>query len=367
MNISVVGAGPVGVFSAWKLAKKHEVTLIEEHDQIGAPVQCTGILTDDILKHMPKKDLLSVTQTIVKKTVIHSPSEEVELAIQPNYIIDNIAYCRMLAAKAEDAGAKIMLNTRYVNNQVYKTKTAEHHVPTPDILLGVDGPNSQVAKENGIFGKRSFLTGVQAVVKVKDYDERIHFYPHIGEYAWYCPEGNGRARIGVAAQQKARAVFDSFISNFPGKIECMQGGPIPLYKPRPSVVRTQSDNHDTSDHRALRSVKLVQLMGDSVPQIKNTTGGGIIPGTKAASIHAQDPQSYAKNLGSLNRELYTHYLINKAMRKFSSKDWDALIRQAQDEKVKRVLGAINRDNALTMAAHLIIKKPSLMTWARKLI
>ncbi|MEM4264021.1 MAG: NAD(P)-binding protein, partial [Candidatus Woesearchaeota archaeon] len=42
--ISIIGAGPVGSFAAYLLAKAgFEVSIFEEHEKIGLPVQCTGL------------------------------------------------------------------------------------------------------------------------------------------------------------------------------------------------------------------------------------------------------------------------------------------------------------------------------------
>ena len=49
--ITIVGAGPAGSYLAYLLAKKGQaVTIIEEHEKIGSPVQCTGIVTGSIEK-----------------------------------------------------------------------------------------------------------------------------------------------------------------------------------------------------------------------------------------------------------------------------------------------------------------------------
>ena len=41
----VVGGGPAGLYAASKLAQAgFSVTLIEEHQSIGEPVHCTGVL-----------------------------------------------------------------------------------------------------------------------------------------------------------------------------------------------------------------------------------------------------------------------------------------------------------------------------------
>jgi flavin-dependent dehydrogenase len=47
--ISIIGAGPVGCYTGYLLAKAgKKVQIFEEHKEIGIPIQCTGIVTKDI-------------------------------------------------------------------------------------------------------------------------------------------------------------------------------------------------------------------------------------------------------------------------------------------------------------------------------
>ena len=43
--IAIVGAGPAGNYLAYQLAKEKDVTIFEEHPEVGNPIQCTGILS----------------------------------------------------------------------------------------------------------------------------------------------------------------------------------------------------------------------------------------------------------------------------------------------------------------------------------
>ena len=60
---------------------------------------------------------------------------------------------------------------------------------------------------------------------------------------------------------------------------------LPIHK----SIKTRYENKKVS----------VTLLGDAALQIKNTTGGGIIPGMKAASILAKNYKNYESNLFNL--------------------------------------------------------------------
>ena len=47
--ISIIGAGPAGLYTAYLLAKQgREVNVFEQDKEIGLPIQCTGIITSHL-------------------------------------------------------------------------------------------------------------------------------------------------------------------------------------------------------------------------------------------------------------------------------------------------------------------------------
>ena len=48
MKIVIIGAGPIGSYAGYLLAKSgHDVNIYERKKEIGSPIQCTGLLTAD--------------------------------------------------------------------------------------------------------------------------------------------------------------------------------------------------------------------------------------------------------------------------------------------------------------------------------
>ena len=59
--IIIVGAGPVGCYAASLLAEKNKVIVLEEHAKPGLPIQCTGIVTNNIYSFIPKKNICIIS------------------------------------------------------------------------------------------------------------------------------------------------------------------------------------------------------------------------------------------------------------------------------------------------------------------
>ncbi len=358
----IVGAGSAGLYlsSVYGKNKEREITIIEEHKQLGLPVQCTGLLTEEINKFIAPEQVRKFTLNKITSAKIYSPNNSVCLKIKDNIVIDNVKFVEYLASTAEKKNSKILTNHRYISNNGREIKVKDlsankTKMISSNILVGADGPQSSVALNNSL-DKNKFLIGMQARIKIKDLEKsRLDFYPYIGEYAWSVPESDEISRVGIAApleNKNAKKIFEDFLKKYPGQKINTQAGLIPFHNPKAKTYRIQKKFS-------------VFLLGDSAGQIKNTTGGGIIPGLKAAaelgnSLSKNNPSAYPKNIKNLNRELYLHYIINRALNKYSCKDWDRLIKKVDDEKIKKVLENKNRDN-ITRLLFSLAKKPSMIS------
>src|SRR3989338_1919946 len=91
-TVSIIGAGPAGGFTAYQLAKKgFDVRVYEEHEKIGVPVQCTGIVTSAI------KDILHIKKEVVAnkitKTRVYAPNGKfVEIKLRENFILNRTLF-----------------------------------------------------------------------------------------------------------------------------------------------------------------------------------------------------------------------------------------------------------------------------------
>ena len=350
--IAIVGAGPVGNFAAELLAKKNkDVIVFEEHKKGGEPIQCTGIVTQEIKNIVKIKKDVIVNK--VKKAKIFSPNKksiDVKLT-KPNLIIDRAKFDRSLAERAKKAGAKFVLGARYrggnkkisIGNKKYNVKA----------LVGADGPASSVAKSNDMYGNRKFVVGSQVRAKTKFEHDQVEFWLGIGEFGWLVPESKGVARIGVVAYRNPSGHLNRLLKNLGRKYKIIdrQGGLIPLYDPKLTIQK-----------------KGVYLIGDSATQVKATTFGGLVPGLMAAKTLADDMQHYEKNVKKkIGRDLRLNLLIRNVMDKFDEKDYDELVGMFAKDHVRKVIETHDRDFPSKFMLKLLLKEPRLMKFGKKLV
>lgn len=329
-TIDIIGAGPIGSYLAYLLAKKkQQVNVYEEHKKIGKPVQCAGIVTSSIFKVLD----FPINKAIINKIKIievHSKNQCVEFSLKkPDIIIDREKFDNLIYNQAKKAGAKFHLGKKITNfNQNKK-----------EITVGADGPLSLVAKHIG--KKQKIIPAIQVRIKtkkkIKD-KSKVQVFLKPRGFLWIIPESNCIARIGMIGKDKRELM--RFIKSKDKIIE-WQSGIIPGYDP----LSFKDD---------------IYLVGDAAGHIKETTYGGIVPGLLGARALANSiisRRNYDCELKSLNRELWIHHQIRKFLNKFSEKDYDFLLKLAGQKKIKEILEQVDRDNMKKSIAKIFLREP----------
>jgi len=359
--IVIIGGGPIGCFLAGLLAENgKEVQVYEEHSVIGQPVQCTGIVTGKIKEIISLKDEFIVN--ILDKVKVNSLNNSVDLELSEEIVLDRTGFDQYLAKKALDNGAKIVLNHRFIGieegSAIFIDKESGKNIQVKaDKIIGADGPLSAVAKSAGISENREFYSGIQARIK-GNFDDKCYetyfgkIYPDF--FGWVVPESNEFARVGVASRNNPKECFERLLKSKGLKEEDIvdkQGGLIPIYD---KGIVVQRGN--------------VFLVGDAAGQVKATTGGGLVPGLKAASILADciiNNKDYSKELKRLNRELGIHLKARQMLNNFSDKDYDKLINLVENNKVKDILKNNDRDSPFKVLRKVVFAEPRFLGFIRK--
>lgn len=351
--ISIIGAGPVGSYLAYLLAKNNqEVHIFEEHKDIGKPISCTGLLTEDIYKliSLPKNIIANTTN----KAIIRSKNNSTIIPTK-EIIVFRDKFDKYLLNLAIKAGAKLHKNHKY---ESFKNNTIHFKKQTPfktKILIGADGPNSQVARTNNLTKNRKFYIGIQARVKINTPGNTYQAFfgkdfPNF--FGWIVPENNNTARVGIAAKHNPNLIFNNFLKqlNIKSIIE-KQGGLIPIYNKKQIF---QKNN--------------IYLIGDAATTVKATTGGGLIPSLKSAKILTNciiKKLNFNKEIRPIKTSLNTHLIIRNILNNFNDKDYNLLIKYTNQKKIKSILNNNSRESPLLLLIKLAIAEPRFLRFILK--
>jgi len=313
MEIVIVGAGPIGCYTAQLLKKCgiNSFRIIEEHGEVGRPVRCAGIVGrpvfEDSLIPLSRDSILN--QINGASFLYRGDSFKIERS-GVALVIDREKFDKELSQGLEvECGRRLLeieeegegCESGSGDGSRYRLKTNRGDI-WADMVIGADGPRSRVKKfidlkskrvkrgsgtkkndgngSNGIDcsgGKTKFYKGVQYRIKLKELkgleDEffsgemtRVYMREEIPFFVWIIPEGDGIIRLGVIAEN-GRRELERVIKEegIKGEIIDRLAGIIPL--------------------GLCQSVyKKVAVVGDAARQVKPLTGGGIYYGMKAAEI-----------------------------------------------------------------------------------
>src|SRR5659263_625908 len=157
-DVVVVGAGPAGSMAAKYAAKAGaRVLMIEEHETIGLPVQCAGLISTRAFEGC---ELETLNKHAFRGAHIHAPSGRV-LRVDGKrtmaYVVDRSELDRALALEALKSGVASLVKTRFSGVRREGTKllvTAISHGEPIEIqtsvLIGADGLQSTVGRLAGL-------------------------------------------------------------------------------------------------------------------------------------------------------------------------------------------------------------------------
>ncbi len=293
-DVIVIGAGPAGCFTAMQIVPfGFKVLIIEEHQEIGWPVQCAGLISPRTM------ELAGVDKSVLINHLtgfrVFSPlsaSLDVESSSALALAINRTAFDQELAAKAENAGAVLLRGLRVDGieriSRGYRLtaagKNKRNVTLDTKLLIGADGANSKVAKwlQLNHNNPKAVMYAADAELKCANTGLiNIFLGQNLapGWFGWIIPLDAKTCRVGtgfalVQPQCSPQHYFQQLVNNYPQifkdlKIIRYTGGTVPLGL-MPKIYSSHA-----------------MLVGDAACQTKPISGGGIYMGLRGAQICGQ--------------------------------------------------------------------------------
>jgi len=259
-SVAIIGAGPIGLYLAWRLKKKgFDVTVFEKRDGIYAK-PCSGLISERIRKFIPIPD--NLYQREVNSILVHFPKKDIRLKPKPLFLVfERQKLDEFIFNLAERQGVKFVFKKEI--NEIPQNFSK---------IIGCDGALSKT-RELLSSPSPSFRLGIQYFIKEDNQSPDIEIWqkafkssPKYG-FFWKIPKK--------------------------GKIECGGIGPSSLLKKEFERFCQEQGIHLEPDKLkaalipqgiCLPNLENITLCGDAAGLTKPTTGGGVIWGLTAADI-----------------------------------------------------------------------------------
>jgi digeranylgeranylglycerophospholipid reductase len=279
-DVVVIGAGPVGSYTAYQLADKgFKVCLLDEKENIGENVLCAGVIGKAAFKRydLPSDSVVARIDSVA----FFSPFGQ-RLVYEPQdifaYVVNRDIFDRKLFLQAKRCGVDIFLKQRVVDitgaSYFYSVKATSKEFSTKAVVIST-GIDYQLQSKVGLGSAPHYLYGSQIELPVPSARDKVEI--HIGKdfapgsFGWVIPYGEKTSKIGVILVQKGKTWLRKFIKQRLGESSKFETKDIGI---KPIAYGTIEKS--TSG--------CILAVGEAAGQVKTTTGGGIFYGLLCSEI-----------------------------------------------------------------------------------
>jgi digeranylgeranylglycerophospholipid reductase len=373
-DVIVVGAGPVGSYTACLLAKEGlDVGIFERNHTIGSDVNCTGIISGECLKKfdLPGEVITGAINSI--KGIAPSGNYiRYHTASPLAYIVKRSLFDSELNKIAVRAGA-----TTYLNSRVEEIDSTGGSFK---IRLNTGGEKREFRARAGVIATGlelhsfpkifrrpvNFLYGAQTDVLMEDVREvEVYFGEKVapGSFGWVVPVNGKSVKIGLIIKKNPVESLKRFLRH-------------PLIAQRMNSLRKNIKCSPIPLRRIPKSyAERLVIVGEAAGQVKTTTGGGIYFGLLCAEaaagtiIKAFRCGDYSEKMFKeyedrwkrrIDPELKAGIILRNIFSRLSDRQIELLIDLAKRDGLLPVIGKANfdwhRDIVFYLIRHLINKK-----------
>ena len=387
LDALVIGAGPSGSRTAWNLAQAgYSTALIEEHERVGEPCQCAGLITPRTFDYLGYKRPILQEMNGARLWGPNDSFLDFQASETKALVIDRPDLDRSIANKAVEAGADLREGHRYLSHRrsengiiaTIQSKNGKIELETR-LLIGSDGPASRVARDAGLSSKREVLAAFGADVEgYQGRDNHVDLF--VGSelaprfFGWGIPTSKNTGRIGLATVLPNRP--KNFFRNY-----FYKGAPSKLLGGAKIINRVSGlipfgiRNPSYADN--------VLLTGDAAGMAKPTSGGGIYSGLisadaafeiadvafKKEDLTTSSLSPYQKLLSNrIGGELSKGSHLRKAFLSLNDDQLAEIISILGEPKVKEAIEKTGDLDYASLAAFSVLKaQPKLIKFAPLLL